>query len=343
MFIKFFKLCGRDNEGKKPLEDFTTEAFASVLKLDRTFLEHFCDSINIPKSNYVISTQIHYKTTDNLDCYIDLVLESKDYICFIENKVNSKEGDSQLSKYQEILQSNFLEKRRFLRYCTKYREEKIINNIDFLQYTWHQVASLAQPPTNSITHSFYTFLKFHGMANNHSLTENKLTTMSGLQDTLITVNHYIEEAQLSFIETFCKTMPKRVSSTSVTARGSNRIGNRIPNIIDEEPNYNEIMYSIDLDEPARLNAHIFLNKNCKDKNSFIESAKPFFKVHESIFGVAIHLNKELGYYIDLEDPTYEIKQWFDNAFQELKDFMITSSSIKWNTEITDNTETNTLT
>ena len=127
MINNLFKLYLR-NTSKTPLEDFTTEAFAGILKYDPIIKNEFIRVfLKIPQGEYQIKTQVKYDLENDMNCIVDLVFENEDIICFIENKVNSKEGYRQLERYSKVLDIYNLEnKKTYLRYCTKYYDNKIL-------------------------------------------------------------------------------------------------------------------------------------------------------------------------------------------------------------------------
>ncbi len=97
-----------------PLENFTTEVFAYILKnlLDTTpsAATEILDLFGIKNSDkIIISTQTEYKVGEHI-LRPDITVESEEEITFIEVKVNSKlresilgnEGEDQLQDYQKI-------------------------------------------------------------------------------------------------------------------------------------------------------------------------------------------------------------------------------------------------
>jgi hypothetical protein len=104
MFNNLLKLY-KSNTKKTPLEDFTTEVFASILAENNDMLDKFVnDFLHVGGSNFVIVTQKHYS---NFKSIVDMVFENETSIIFLENKVDSKERNNQLFKYSNILKENY--------------------------------------------------------------------------------------------------------------------------------------------------------------------------------------------------------------------------------------------
>ena len=134
MFSKLLSLYNK-NSKKTPLEDFTTEIFVGVLNNDNELKIRFCkDFLDLKSSNYIISTQKHYYLENEPKCIVDVVIESDKEICFIENKVNSKEGYNQLKRYSKVLNNLKTEKKKKTKlcYCTEKMKTKIFKNITFI-------------------------------------------------------------------------------------------------------------------------------------------------------------------------------------------------------------------
>ena len=75
------------------MEDFTTEAFAGILNLELDVMcSYATEVLDLPPDEYSIRTQVKYDLENDTNCIIDMVVESNNTICFIENKINSERG-----------------------------------------------------------------------------------------------------------------------------------------------------------------------------------------------------------------------------------------------------------
>lgn len=112
----------QSHSSKTPMEDFTTELLRGVLASNQELIDDFVKYFfPIQESGFGIETQKSYPTSK-----IDMVISNKSTVIFIENKVNSVEGNGQLKKYAQILFEIEKEEKKscFLGYCTKWLDEK---------------------------------------------------------------------------------------------------------------------------------------------------------------------------------------------------------------------------
>src|SRR5690606_42154494 len=93
MFLSLFNLY-KSNSEKTPLENFTTESLVGILNILPEVRGRFIrDILELPEGNYFISTQKSYPgDAQNDGSCIDIVIESKELVCFMEVKVNSTEN-----------------------------------------------------------------------------------------------------------------------------------------------------------------------------------------------------------------------------------------------------------
>lgn len=318
MFTKLLKISPKDRQGRRNVEDFTTEVLAGLLRYELDFAHSFIQMIGLPEGKYDVKTQCHHKLEGRADCIVDLVLESNENICFIENKVESSEGDEQLDRYSEALRK-ITKKKTYLRYCTKYREEKSVNSQDFKQFLWHEIAQLLQnKPDNTPLKDFYNYLKLMKMADNYKITQEKLEAAKAFQDTLKTFYYYLDLSKPTFDAYFGAETTKSASKIGLSVNGENRVGYRFANPHNRE-HYNEITYSVELDT-SMLNVHFFMAKEI-DKEPLFRQAEGFI-FSKSLGGIAIHLNQSLESFLNEEDPSWKISEWYLSSFKKMKDFMM---------------------
>lgn len=107
VYLNLLNLYSRQSTASKtPLEDFTTEIFASILSKDDQLLNCFMNTVlKIDGEQFKIKTQQKYDLQDDRDCIVDVVIYNESTICFLENKVNSYEGHGQLERYKSVLGS----------------------------------------------------------------------------------------------------------------------------------------------------------------------------------------------------------------------------------------------
>lgn len=196
------------NNDKTPLEDFTTEILVGILENDNELLDLYVNEVlKIGGEGYQIKSQVKYKLEDEKDCIIDIVIENNNYICFIENKVNSLEGDKQLYRYTKLLQ--ILEKRYnkkvSLRYCTKQYDPKENKYIDFMQFRWNDVYKFLEDYSEDrVIESFLEFLGGQGMASAGEFNYEDLIVMNKINSTIDKMNECLDNLKPIMVEKFGK-------------------------------------------------------------------------------------------------------------------------------------------
>lgn len=110
MFNALLKVCESSSPERTQRERFTTEAFCGVLKSDSTLLESFLQEFAgiENETGFKIYTEISYPH-DTSRRRIDVIIENRSYLIFLEIKVDSSEGgsgeNSQLVAYANILKN----------------------------------------------------------------------------------------------------------------------------------------------------------------------------------------------------------------------------------------------
>lgn len=334
MLLSLYNLINKSSNGRTPLEDFTTECFAGVLQQHPLVLETFTDWLNLPKGSYKVTTQCNHYLEDDMNCIIDLVLESNNVLCFIENKVNSKEGWEQLNRYTKVLdkQSN---KQTFLKYCTKYVDSKKNKNHNFSQFRWHELAKLIEikHPENPLVIDFVQFLKRHQMTQDTSITTDTVIAMNKFLQTYEAMNFHIINALGSFKKLFPKG--EIVKGEGIAKiREHDRISRSIHRIFKENSKPSELMFAIYFEE-VKIQTLIWVSIHHpmaeKMEKRAIESG--IFKTRKNESGIGIYLDCKLYQFIENKNSDQEIKEWFENSFQVFRDFIDNNPDLEWDDKV----------
>lgn len=197
------------NSDKTPLEDFTTEIFVGILEQYQDLLNIYVNEVlKIDGSNYSIDSQVKYSLYDEKDCIIDIVIKNEDSICFVENKVNSSEGDRQLERYSKLLRSIELNESKnvYLRYCTKFYDKKDLNNINFLQYRWSDIYNFLEENTedDNLIEEYLEFLEGEGMSSAGEFNYQDLIVMSTISSTIAKMDECLDNVKDTVINSFGK-------------------------------------------------------------------------------------------------------------------------------------------
>lgn len=206
MINRLLKLYNKHHSsGRIPLEDFTTEAFVGLLENEPKLLTDFCRNFLKLKSDYFkVQSQKKYFLEKRQDCLVDIVIEGKNEICFIENKVNSTEGYEQIDRYCEILNKLSTEGYKTkIFYCTKRDEPKQETRHEFMPIYWYKISQFLklEPPSN-LKDNFLKFLKSNEMDQDLTITAIDLAAMQRLPKVMKFMLTYMERIRPIFISKF---------------------------------------------------------------------------------------------------------------------------------------------
>jgi len=336
MFNKLLRLY-KQNSKKTPLEDYTTEIFVGVLNSDLELKNYFCnDYLKLTSSNYKISTQKHYYLKNEPKCIVDIVIEGENDICFIENKVNSKEGYNQLERYSKVLDNIKIEKKieTKLCYCTKKYDKKKFTKHNFKQFKWHNIAMiLSKFQKEKLTQHFIHFLKTNDMANDMIIEATDLITFEKLSKTINLIQRNIQNVRTTFESKFNISYDGSKGKKMLDQLNNfDRICITSENIVKDN-GYSEILYGFETN--GKIVIQIYINSNNSYYKKFIEILKNIenfnsnFKSEMFDHGSRIYLERNLGEFINDENSENEIKNWFEKGFEIMEDFIKNEKNISW--------------
>ena len=323
----------RKHRTKTPLEDFTTEVFVGLLNLEDDIKDKFLyDFLKLPKSEYLLKTQMQYSLKDDKDCIVDFVIESKDIICFMENKVNSKEGYRQLERYGKVLKTyaeNDYETRLF--YCTKYFDKKKYEHHNFKQIRWFHIAKFfKQFQENTLANEFINFLTSKDMAQELTFDAKDFLTLENLQSILKTTNNYLDRVKPIFKTTFKTDLKISDARSASQIIKHNRLIYYFKDILGEK-GWSELKYGFQLNNPA-IYVGIWIDKSNEEFENFVkavEKEETHFIINKRKNGISIELKKEISIFLNDEESDSKIADWYKNAFNEFAEFIKSTPELKW--------------
>lgn len=318
---------------KTPLEDFTTEVFVGLLNLEEDLKESFItEFLELPKDDYRLKTQMQYFLEDDTDCIVDFVIESDNRICFVENKVNSKEGYRQLERYGKVLKSfaeNDFETKLF--YCTKYFDNKTYKEHEFEQIRWFQIAKFLKPfGENSLVKDFINFLIKHDMAQELTLNATDFLTLENLQNIFKVTNDYLDRVRPVFERTFQSEIKISDARSNKQVLNHNRIIYLFKSILGNV-GWTEIKYGFQLNNPS-IYVGIWVDKANDQHDAFrdITATLPSdFVIIKRKNGTAIELKKEISVYLNDDEADAKIAEWFKKSFAQFAEFIKANSHLDW--------------
>lgn len=332
MFTKLLQLF-KKNIKKTPLEDFTTELLVGVLESDEELRIKFLkDFLNIDSDYCRINTQRPFILAGYPDCIIDVLIEGHREICFIENKVNSKEGENQLMRYSKVLSKyesdGFKTK---LIYCTKNLEPKKYTAHNFKQITWRDIADFfSQNSNSSIANLFIKYLNENNMSEDMTIYSKDLITMENFSRVHNLIYQNIENVKLDFYTKFGK---ENINDHRHTLKGQllqyNRIG-LIKSPVINSTKESVLLYGFDFS--GKLLVQMFLDKNHVNYETFKKISKDVdgFDSLETINGISLISTENLGQFINDENSQDKIKEWFIEKFNQVVKFRDkTKTEIDW--------------
>ncbi|MNJ85847.1 hypothetical protein D3C87_33270 [compost metagenome] len=335
----------KSNRLKSPLEDFTTEVFAGILKFDPSLLNDFCvDFLGLQKEPFVLRTQVKYPLKNDIDCIVDMVIESQNQVCFIENKVDSKEGFRQLERYSKVLDKLQSQgKSTYLVFCTKNAEEKTITEHQFKQIRWFQVAKFVEkhPSESAIKKDFLLFLKLKKMSQDLTITKTNTFVTENIFETIHLINGHLDRIKPSFEKAFNKNGAKKISDgfniTQILKH--KRLIYYFKEILGNTPDgWSEIKYGFQLNS-LKIYCGIWIDH----QNSKHNDLKQHILKNESVFGLidlpngfALELSESLATYLDDPDGDERILNWFKEAFGKFQKLIEDTKDLSWKLDISDN-------
>lgn len=334
MFLDLIKLYKKNNN-KTPLEDFNTECFVNILRLyEEIKLDFIHNFLGLPSDDtYRIETQLKRGLPKDSDCIIDMVFQGDKNICFIENKVESKEGHNQLERYGKVLDRHFSEYEKHLFYCTKYSDPKNqkgeYKKYKFKQFKWYEVAKVLKKykDENPLVKEYLKFLNQYKMAQDNTFKTENFLVMENMKKTLEIIEFHIEQPKEKFIELFGENR-KDLKKGKWGQLKNNRLCYWYENIFKSGGGWSEIIYSIEL-STLRLSTGIYVELKHEQYNKFLEADKSGLEreIHEK--GTSFYLTEDLEKYLNDEESDKKIKKWFEDSFKKLKEFVDKNPQLDW--------------
>jgi hypothetical protein len=321
----------KKHSSKTPLEDFSTEVFVGILNLEEDIrLAFIQDFLKLPETDYNLKTQVKYELEDDQNCIIDFVLEGESSICFIENKVNSKEGYRQIERYCKVLESlRSPEFSTHLFYCTKFFDKKKLTEHNFKQIRWFQIAIfLKKYNDNKFVKNFSDFLITHNMAQELTINARDFVTLENLQDSINLINGHLNRVKPIFKSTFnAKKVSDGSSTTQITKH--NRMVYYLNNIISTK-GWSELKYGFQFNAPS-IYVSIYLEKSNPDYKGLMDAVKkmPEFKIVTSDKGSSINIHKNISVFLNDEDADTKIADWFKNGFKIYAELIKNTGNLDW--------------
>lgn len=335
VYERLLSLYSKSGEGNKtPLEDFTTELFVGTIENDKELLDKYVnDVLKVDGVGFSIESQCRYYLEDDINCIVDIVIENDENICFVENKVNSCEGERQLERYTKVLNNISKQERKqiHLRYCTKYYDPKENNfNIDFIQFRWCDIYKYLEQfsDDNKLIDEFLVFLRGEDMASAGTFNYEDLMTMNKINSTIAKMNESLDNVKQKLTESFGETYERDYARLKRIV-DNNQYYMWSPNVIGENGEA-LVVVGFNFDNEQTNNIPMLMvslyidkaNSKFKEVKELDEKEKAdFCKLHDYGWAIEYAFEKPLSDFISSEKQTEEICEWFEDKINKVKDFI----------------------
>ena len=315
---------------KTPLEDFTTEILAGILANNKELRNDFINEILcVEGDNFEINTQQRFllNEVDCPNCRVDLVVKSEDSICLVENKVESREGYIQLDRYSKVLDGFKAGKKTYLRYCTKYYDDKSIVTHDFLQFRWADVYKFLKKHENiPLIKEYLEFLKTHNMSDELDFTLKDLVSLQEMNQVIKKLDGYLDKIKPSFNKIFGFYAKDSVLLKQVKEHSRYSHFLEVPFGVG----YSELAFGFKFTDTPCLTVWIW----CSDKNTQkVEFKRALNK--QDLKGIGsnkenwLGMNKPISDFLSDANMEEAIVMWFVNAFSLIKKFAEDNPQLEW--------------
>lgn len=326
MFLDLINLYQKYQKGSiTPLEDFNTEIFANLLvmypEILESFLLYFFKLHGLDKLK-VNTQQREHISGDRADCIVDLVISSEKYIIFIENKVESDEGDEQLDRYTQALHENHANKIKLLAYCTKYADPKEHNDkqVHFFQFRWYEVARFLETFNQvPVVQSYLEFLSYYKMNQDNTLKSEHLIAYENMRKAIEIAEFHIKNVEHEFHSMFGNDKLNKNANWD-QLRNHKRLCLFKEKLFSTSNNAgSNVLYGIYLNE-LKLVTRIWISKNhdvlkvIKD----LECSDQITKRAKDNGDYLFIMEQDLGMYLNKPEAEKDIKDWFLESFDQFE-------------------------
>lgn len=352
MFNALFKVCESSSPDRTQRERFTTEAFCGVLRSDPALLESFLHNFAgiENETGFVISTEKSYDGS-----FIDVVFENKNYLIFLEVKVDSSEGKrgerNQLEVYADILKNQ--NKKATLLFCSKFIEIKdpsLYKPIEFKQFLWRDIYSylqeIAKTVTNPLVTIFLTYLENQKMSKASEFTIEDLQAMQRFSSILKTLDACFYHIRPKFEFYFGDPSHDPTDRKNYTDNLNQLLNNNRYSMHTWNLEWTQIMVEFYLgnnESPQKI--RVTTNTNSRGKyyqqiiklalsNGFGTNNNSEFTIKENDW-FRFGYEKEMKDFICKKNQFNLIEEWCDSKLKTLYQFMIKSKrkdNIPWKVE-----------
>lgn len=331
LFVSLLKLY-RSNGLKTPLEDFTTEILVNILHGNAIIRNRFVNELlKIQGDEFSVSSQetFSFLQDGRSSCKIDMVFRNEESICFLENKVHSGEGFGQLSNYCKVLDDLKQYEKTYLRFCTKYYQDKAhINEHDFKQFRWCNIANfLSSWSDQGLIRTFLEFLEINKMGNSTDFTLQEILALENFNPALSKMDAYLDKLKPRFRSMFGEFK---------MAKNMSQIREHTRHVFWKEylfdSHYSELGVGFKFTTYPHLTVWIWTPEENPKLDDF---KKLLANVNEGFNNGSTYLEfiKPMSDFISSENMEEDIENWFVETFNKIKKLAELYPDLEWHLPI----------
>lgn len=315
IFARLLKLY-KNNSDKTPKEDFTTEIFVGILEKNSELLDDYVNNfLEIEGEGFEVSSQCSYTLETPGDCRIDMVIENEEKLIFIENKVDSIEGNGQLEKYAKFL-NQIKYKECHLFYCTKIIEEKKVNFSNFSQFRWKNIYDYYEDREVELLVEFLEYLEEEGIVMNKKFNFTDMVVMENIVETIAKMDEVLNETSKHLEKNFGKCI--QYSGRSTQIERNNGYSSYITYVLNGN-GYTDISATFNFNkneyEVPHLELKLMVEKSSEYFNKFkdiIDNESLSDELEGDVYnnGINIWIAEPIQDFLSSETQVEDMKYWF---------------------------------
>jgi hypothetical protein len=334
------------------IEDYLTEIFSPILQREQwlgSFLTRFLDTNFTSVSHVSIFTQRtyaklpHHSVDSRPDLVVSFQLHNQPHLLFIENKVGSHEGESQLSRYADHLKEH--RKNGYvvhLLYITMHYDPKDalailepVNGSGFVQKRWFDVYNWLQTYRSDLyCEQVLEYMEELQLNRSRRFTPIDIFAIQNAQRLQTMLDETLDgQVTEKFTALFRK--PKQWSHRTTQLRDHN-----LYILTNDQTDWKFVGagFQFTEEEYPLLTVFLEVHPNCKNKTETFEALKTFCHGKDAWTFTPpsddndyawLSIDKEMVAFLSEDDHIKAIQQYLIEKLEELHQLKIDNSELKW--------------
>ena len=334
IFTRLLKLY-KTNSDKTPKEDFTTEIFVGILEKDSELLDDYVNNfLKIEGEGFEVFSQCCYTLNTPNDCRIDMVIENDEKLIFVENKVDSLEGEGQLDKYSNYLKQ-IEDKESHLCYCTKVMEEKEVGFSNFNYFRWKDIYDYYEDSDIELMVEFLEYLEEEGIVMNKKFNFTDMVVMENIVETISKMDEVLNETSKHLEKNFGKCIKHSGRSTQIER---NNVYSSYTTYVLNGNGYTDICATFNFNkneyEVPHLELKLMVEKSSEYFNKFkdiIDNEKLSDELEGYVYsnGINIWIAEPIQDFLSSETQIEDMKYWFKEQIEIMAKFKNKTPDFGW--------------